>query len=102
MKERIEVGGATASPWGRGKEPCSTEPGRAWSKDLEAGVMDFGMTESNITGIEESKSGSDTWLELESEDGTFEEALISSENMGSCGRAILGQIWWREIEVCGE
>ena len=73
---------------GIGKEPLSTEPSG----------MDSGMTESYMTGREVS----DTWVGVEVEDGTCNEDVIGSENIGSCGKATLGQIWEREIEVCGE
>ena len=108
LKEGREIGVS----WGMGKELCSSEPGViefGMTKSDTTGIgkeplstkpggMDSGMTESDMTGREVL----DTWLGLEVEDETCNEGVIGSENMGSCGRATLGHIWGREIEVCGE
>ena len=57
-----------SSPWGRGKESGAIEPGETRLEELEAGMMGYGMIESDITGTEESKVELDTWWGPESED----------------------------------
>ena len=52
--------------------------------------MGSGMTESDIP---ESKLRLDAWIRPESEEGKYKKGVRGSENMGSCGIAILGQIW---------
>jgi len=78
-------------------EPCETR-----SEAPEAGMMDSGMIEADITGTIGFEVESETFWGPELGEGTCKEGVKGSENIGSCGIATLGQIWGSEMEVCEE
>ena len=61
LREGIIAGWTIFGPWGRGKESGAIEPGETRSKEPEAGMMVFGMVESDIIGRAESKDELDTF-----------------------------------------
>ena len=56
LKEGRVAGWTKSSPWEGDKGPSAVESGKIGTKEPEAGIMGFGMTESDIP---ESKLGLD-------------------------------------------